>query len=271
MGISFLFSFFLASLLFTAICKASSDNYFALVHLFFLGMGLITASCTMLQPLYVVLQVLCLSDLISWIYFSLPLFKHKTFDLVLLQEVAFNSTIELPSRRPTNWRTVIQRKFSHCCKSSRAYNRFSNLGFWWRDWEPPGNLTWKVSRISLQNFHRTKITDSWRAQENLMCTRTEEKGAVTPEETELDFPVSVQESLAEVWVDSGLPQGQGHWLQQSWELGHAGISPYNSMNSSILISGSSAFSESSLYIWKFAIQVLLKPSLKDFEHYLASM
>ena len=62
----------------------------------------------------------------------------------------------------------------------------------------------------MQNFHRTKITDSWRAQENLMCTRTEEKGAVTPEETELDFPVSVQESLAEVWVDSGLPQGQGH-------------------------------------------------------------
>ena len=38
-----------------------------------------------------------------------------------------------------------------------------------------------------------------------------------------------------------------------------------------LISGSSAFSKSSLYIWKFLIQVLLKPSLQDFEHYLASM
>ena len=49
----------------------------------------------------------------------------------------------------------------------------------------------------MQNFHRTKVTDSWRAQENLRCTRTEEKGAVTPEETELDFPMSVQESLAE--------------------------------------------------------------------------
>ena len=32
-----------------------------------------------------------------------------------------------------------------------------------------------------------------------------------------------------------------------------------------LISGSSAFSESNLYIWKFLVQVLLKPSLKDFE------
>ena len=31
-----------------------------------------------------------------------------------------------------------------------------------------------------------------------------------------------------------------------------------------LISGSSAFSKSSLYIWKFSVHVLLKPSLKDF-------
>ena len=36
-----------------------------------------------------------------------------------------------------------------------------------------------------------------------------------------------------------------------------------------LISGSSTFSKSSLYIWKFSVHVLLKPSLKDFEHYLA--
>ena len=33
-----------------------------------------------------------------------------------------------------------------------------------------------------------------------------------------------------------------------------------------LISGSSAFSKSILYIWKFLVHVLLKPSLKDFEH-----
>ena len=38
-----------------------------------------------------------------------------------------------------------------------------------------------------------------------------------------------------------------------------------------LISGSSAFSKSSLYIWKFSVHVLLKPSLKDSEHYLGSM
>ena len=38
-----------------------------------------------------------------------------------------------------------------------------------------------------------------------------------------------------------------------------------------LISGSSAFSKSSLYIWKFFVHVLLKPGLKDFEPYMASM
>ena len=38
-----------------------------------------------------------------------------------------------------------------------------------------------------------------------------------------------------------------------------------------LISDFSAFSKSSLYIWKFSVHILLKPSLKDFEHYLTSM
>ena len=38
-----------------------------------------------------------------------------------------------------------------------------------------------------------------------------------------------------------------------------------------LISDSSAFSKSISYIWKLPVQVLLKPSLKDFEHNLASM
>ena len=38
-----------------------------------------------------------------------------------------------------------------------------------------------------------------------------------------------------------------------------------------LISGTSAFSKSSLYIWKFSVHILLKPTLKNFEHYVASM
>ena len=46
---------------------------------------------------------------------------------------------------------------------------------------------------------------------------------------------------------------------------------YDPADTDSLISGSSAFSKPSLYIWKFLVHVLLKPSLKDFEHYLASM
>ena len=38
-----------------------------------------------------------------------------------------------------------------------------------------------------------------------------------------------------------------------------------------LFSGSSAFSKSSLNIWKFIIHVLLKPGLENFEHYFASV
>ena len=38
-----------------------------------------------------------------------------------------------------------------------------------------------------------------------------------------------------------------------------------------LISGSSAFSKSSLNIWEFSVHVRLKPSLDNFEHYFTSM
>ena len=38
-----------------------------------------------------------------------------------------------------------------------------------------------------------------------------------------------------------------------------------------LIFGSSAFSKSSLNIWKFLVHILLKPCLENFEHYFASM
>ena len=46
---------------------------------------------------------------------------------------------------------------------------------------------------------------------------------------------------------------------------------YDPPNVGNLISGSSAFSESTLNIMRFSVHILLKPSLKDFAHYLASM
>ena len=38
-----------------------------------------------------------------------------------------------------------------------------------------------------------------------------------------------------------------------------------------LISGSFAFSKSSLNIWKFTVHIQLKPGLENFEHYFASV
>ena len=41
------------------------------------------------------------------------------------------------------------------------------------------------------------------------------------------------------------------------------------MDAGNLMSGSSAFSKTSLDIWKFMVHILLKPGLENFEHYLA--
>ena len=45
---------------------------------------------------------------------------------------------------------------------------------------------------------------------------------------------------------------------------------YDPSDVSNLISGSSAFCKSSLYMWVFLVHILLKPSLEDFEHDLDS-
>ena len=71
----------LASLLFSAVWKASSENHFAFLHFFFLGMVLITASRTMLQT-----SVHSSSGTLSirsnpLNHLSLLLYNHKGFHL----------------------------------------------------------------------------------------------------------------------------------------------------------------------------------------------
>ena len=46
---------------------------------------------------------------------------------------------------------------------------------------------------------------------------------------------------------------------------------YDPVDVGSLISGFSAFSKSSLNIWKFTVHVLLKPGLENFEHYVTSV
>ena len=53
------------------------------------------------------------------------------------------STTEPPSRRPTNWRTIIPKKFLHWYKISRTHHRVPNLRIQKRDWELPGIWFWR--------------------------------------------------------------------------------------------------------------------------------
>ena len=62
------------------------------------------------------------------------------------------------------------------------------------------------------NIELPELTQDWeidsrRSQQNLVH---QEKGAVTPQETDPDLPVSVQESPAEAQVGGGLLQGPGY-------------------------------------------------------------
>ena len=138
MDISFLsFSLlFFGSLLFSAVCKAFSDNHFAFLHFFFLGMVLIT------ELLSIVLQSLCLSDLTTWIYLSLPLYNHNRFDLGIPEWssdfpyfLQFNS--EFCDKEFQIWATVSSQS---CCWLYRAspfsvanniINLISVLAIWW--------------------------------------------------------------------------------------------------------------------------------------------
>ena len=52
------------------------------------------------------------------------------------------------------------------------------------------------------------------------------------------------------------------------ELSHFFDDPVDVGN---LISGSSAFSKTSLNTWKFMVYILLKPDLENFEHHFSSM
>ena len=47
-----------------------------------------------------------------------------------------------PGGRPTNWRTVVPKKLSHCCEGSRSHIRLLSLGIWQRDWRSQGIRLW---------------------------------------------------------------------------------------------------------------------------------
>ena len=70
------------------------------------------------------------------------------------------------------------------------------------------------------------------------------------------------------------PHSQRFWHRQKAEVDvFLELSCFfdDSVDVGNLVSGSSAFSGSSLNIWKFSVHILLKPHLENFEHYFATM
>ena len=84
-------------------------------------------------------------------------------------------------------------------------------GTWQKDWEFPGNLIFKANGIWLekrlpQDWGNQRL-QSWRIQ-NLECTKTQRKGAVTPPETEPKPPASPAKTPEKAWVGKGSQQEQ---------------------------------------------------------------
>ena len=96
-----------ASLPSSAVCKASPDSHFAFLHFFFLGMVWSLPPVQCHKPLSIVLQALCLLDLIPWIYLSLPLYNGKGFDLGHMNGLmVFHTFFNFGSKEFMFWATV---------------------------------------------------------------------------------------------------------------------------------------------------------------------
>ena len=80
-------------------------------------------------------------------------------------------------------------------------------------WVSPAEVWVRSRLLQGQGLWVQKQTLEWHKQK-LVHTRTQEKGAETPQETEPDLHESVQKAPAELWVGSGLLQGWRHWVQQ---------------------------------------------------------
>ena len=61
-------------------------------------------------------------------------------------------------------------------------------------------------------------------KQNLAYTKTQGKGAVTPQETNQNYLLSVGGPPVEAWFRKVSPQGQGHWRQQARKV-PLGVNP----------------------------------------------
>ena len=119
-----------------------------------------------------------------------------------------------------------------------------------------------LSHFSRVQLCATPQTSAHQAPPCLGFSRQEHwSGSPFPFPMKSDSEVNRVQLLATQWTAAyQAPRSMGFSRQEYWS-GVPLPSPW----------GSSAFSKSSLYIWNFSVHVLLKPSLKDLEHYLSNI
>ena len=108
-----------------------------------------------------------------------------------------------PNRQSTNWRIIISKKFTHCFESSMVHNRFPMWGSGNGTENSQGTWLWRPGWFDYITSTVLEKQTLGGHKQNPGCTMTQDKEAVTTQESDSDFPVSVQESLVEAWVDSG--------------------------------------------------------------------
>ena len=129
--------------------------------------------------------------------------------------------IEPQSRWPTNCRTFILKKSHTVKKALGPTTDFPTWGsskgtensqkIWLRG---PVGLTAELSQVWGNRLGEHK--------QNLVCARIQEKGAVSPQGTESDLPVSIHESPVEAWVNSsasGQTRGREHRPTHQQKIG----------------------------------------------------
>ena len=108
------------------------------------------------------------------------------------------------------------KKFLHYCEGLEPHIRLHQSGDLTKGLEIPRESDLSPIRLDHKTYTGVGETDSSLGghKQNLVRTKIQRKGAVTPQETEPKLHASVGGSPVEAWVGRGSPQAWGHWKQR---------------------------------------------------------
>ena len=109
---------------------------------------------------------------------------------------------------------------SQCGEGAEPHIRLPSLESRKGTRNPQGTWLWRAAGLDCRTFTGLgeRVSTPRGRTPNPVCTRTQGKGAGTPQETEADLPASAGGSPAQAWVGSRSLWGWGHQQQQSREL-----------------------------------------------------